>query len=125
MIVVALSNDIKAIKAVSALVRAMYNLALVAIVRYKRTEDSNPVIGAMFPKIKKCYDCLDFTQLPFAEDIREWSFPVLPVGADKNRKTSETYKAKDIPSNHQLSLIDKLIDTMDLMQYGPPDSLTE
>lgn len=88
--------------ALSALIRALDQLKMAAIVRYAYNKSSNPQVGAAFPCIKQDYECLLYFQLPFTEDLRQFTFPSL-----ENKKF--------IPSETQLSAVDSLIDSMMLV----------
>ncbi|XP_044074036.1 X-ray repair cross-complementing protein 5 isoform X3 [Siniperca chuatsi] len=92
--------------ALSALIRALDELQMVAIVRYAYDRRSNPQVGAAFPCIKRDYECLIYVQLPFMEDFhgRQFTFPSL-----KNNK-------RFTPSDTQLSAVDSLIDSMMLVE---------
>ncbi|XP_070771281.1 X-ray repair cross-complementing protein 5 [Enoplosus armatus] len=89
--------------ALSALIRALDELQMVAIVRYTYDRRSNPQVGAAFPCIKRDYECLMYVQLPFMEDLRHFTFPSL-----ENKKFT--------PSDPQLSAVDSLIDSMMLVE---------
>uniref|UniRef100_A0A672JKJ0 X-ray repair complementing defective repair in Chinese hamster cells 5 n=1 Tax=Salarias fasciatus TaxID=181472 RepID=A0A672JKJ0_SALFA len=89
--------------ALSALIRALDELKMVAIVRYAYDRRSNPQVGAAFPCIKQDYECLMYVQLPFMEDLRQFTFPSL-----ENKKFT--------PSDSQLSAVDSLIDSMMLTE---------
>uniref|UniRef100_A0A7N8WRH9 X-ray repair cross-complementing protein 5 n=1 Tax=Mastacembelus armatus TaxID=205130 RepID=A0A7N8WRH9_9TELE len=89
--------------ALSAVIRALDELEMVAIVRYAYDRRSNPQIGAAFPCIKRDYECLMYVQLPFAEDLRQFTFPSLE-------------SKKFTPSDTQLSAVDSLIDSMMLVE---------
>ncbi|CAK6954041.1 X-ray repair cross-complementing protein 5 [Scomber scombrus] len=90
--------------ALSAVIRALDELNMVAIVRYAYDRRSNPQVGAAFPCIKQNYECLMYIQLPFMEDLRQFTFPSL-----ENNK-------KFIPSDTQLSAVATLIDSMMLVE---------
>ncbi|KAF3694942.1 X-ray repair cross-complementing protein 5 [Channa argus] len=97
------SDDEHAGVALSALIRALDELKMLAIVRYAYDRRSNPQVGAAFPCIKRDYECLLYVQLPFTEDLRQFTFPSLD-----NKKL--------IPSDAQLSAVDSLIDSMMLVE---------
>uniref|UniRef100_UPI0037E95C64 X-ray repair cross-complementing protein 5 n=1 Tax=Semicossyphus pulcher TaxID=241346 RepID=UPI0037E95C64 len=97
-------EDEHAAVALSALIRALHELEMVAIVRYAYDRRSNPQVGAAFPCIKKNYECLMYVQLPFMEDLRQFTFPSL----ENNKKLT--------PSDTQLSAVDSLIDSMMLVE---------
>ncbi|NXU79467.1 XRCC5 protein, partial [Oreotrochilus melanogaster] len=101
--VFAAKDDENAAVAFSALVHALDELKVVAIVRYAYDRRSNPQIGVAFPYIKDAYECLIYVQLPYMEDLRQYIFSSL-----KNKK-------KCIPTEDQLSAIDSLIDSMNLV----------
>ncbi|XP_071063232.1 X-ray repair cross-complementing protein 5 [Pseudochaenichthys georgianus] len=90
--------------ALSALIRALDELNMVAIIRYAYDRRCNPQVGAAFPCIKLDYECLMYVQLPFMEDLRQYTFPSL----ENNKKFT--------PSDTQLSAVDSLIDSMMLVE---------
>ncbi|XP_068428249.1 X-ray repair cross-complementing protein 5 [Clinocottus analis] len=90
--------------ALSALIQALDELNMVAIVRYAYARNANPQVGAAFPCIKKDHECLIYVQLPFMEDLRQFTFPSL----ENNKKFT--------PSDTQLSAVDSLIDSMMLIE---------
>ncbi|NWI88421.1 XRCC5 protein, partial [Pitta sordida] len=101
--VFAAKDDKHAAVAFSALVRALDELKVVAIVRYAYDRRSNPQIGVAFPYMKDAYECLIYVQLPYMEDLRQYIFSSL-----KNNK-------KCVPTEDQLSAVDSLIDSMNLV----------
>ncbi|NXM15672.1 XRCC5 protein, partial [Ploceus nigricollis] len=101
--VFAAKDDENAAVAFSALVRALDELNVVAVVRYAYDRRCNPQIGVAFPYIKDAYECLIYVQLPYMEDLRQYVFSSL-----KNGK-------KCIPTVDQLSAVDSLIDSMNLV----------
>uniref|UniRef100_A0A8C0HQX4 X-ray repair cross-complementing protein 5 n=1 Tax=Buteo japonicus TaxID=224669 RepID=A0A8C0HQX4_9AVES len=101
--VFAAKDDENAAVAFSALVHALDELKAVAIVRYAYDRRCNPQIGVAFPYIKDAYECLIYVQLPYMEDLRQYVFSSL-----KNNK-------KCIPTADQLSAVDSLIDSMNLV----------
>ncbi|NXA32775.1 XRCC5 protein, partial [Eudromia elegans] len=109
--VFAAKDDENAAVAFSALIHALDELQVVAIVRYAYDKRCNPQIGVAFPYIKDAYECLIYVQLPFTEDLRQYMFSSL-----KNNK-------KYIPTEDQLSAVDSLIDSMNLV-YEDEDGET-
>ncbi|NXG56261.1 XRCC5 protein, partial [Hemiprocne comata] len=101
--VFAAKDDENAAVAFSALVHALDELERVAIVRYAYDRRCSPQIGVAFPYIKDAYECLIYVQLPYMEDLRQYIFSSL-----KNKK-------KCIPTADQLSAVDSLIDSMNLV----------
>ncbi|NXJ88100.1 XRCC5 protein, partial [Corythaixoides concolor] len=109
--VFAAKDDENAAVAFSALVHALDELKVVAIVRYAYDRRCNPQIGVAFPYIKDAYECLIYVQLPYMEDLRQYIFSSL-----KSNK-------KCIPTADQLSAVDSLIDSMNLI-YEDDDGET-
>ncbi|KAM4897448.1 X-ray repair cross-complementing protein 5 [Sylvia borin] len=101
--VFAAKGDESAAVAFSALVRALDELKVVAVVRYAYDRRCNPQIGVAFPCINDAYECLIYVQLPYMEDLRQYVFSSL-----KNSK-------KYTPTVDQLSAVDSLIDSMNLV----------
>ncbi|XP_070585930.1 X-ray repair cross-complementing protein 5 [Erythrolamprus reginae] len=101
--VFAAKDDEAAAVALSALINALNELDMVAIVRYVYDRRSQPQVGAAFPLIKNDYECLAYVQLPYMEDLRHYMFSSL-----KNNK-------KCTPREDQLSAVDSLIDSMSLV----------
>ncbi|XP_071418954.1 X-ray repair cross-complementing protein 5 isoform X2 [Pithys albifrons albifrons] len=101
--VFAAKDDENAAVAFSALVRALDELKAVAVVRYVYDRRSNPQIGVAFPYIKDAYECLIYVQLPYMEDLRQYIF------------SSLKHNKKSIPTADQLSAVDSLIDSMNLV----------
>ncbi|NXI50389.1 XRCC5 protein, partial [Chloroceryle aenea] len=101
--VFAAKDDENAAVAFSALIHALDELKVVAIVRYAYDRRCNPQVGVAFPCIKDAYECLIYVQLPYMEDLRQYIFSSL-----KNNK-------KCIPTEDQLSAVDSLIDSMNLV----------
>uniref|UniRef100_UPI00398F274D X-ray repair cross-complementing protein 5 isoform X1 n=2 Tax=Pristiophorus japonicus TaxID=55135 RepID=UPI00398F274D len=101
--VFAAKDDEHAAVALSALIHSLDELDMVAIVRYLYDRRSNPQVGVAFPVIKDKYECLVYIQLPFMEDLRQFTFSSL-----KNKK-------KGAATEEQLSAVDALIDSMNLV----------
>ncbi|XP_067426154.1 X-ray repair cross-complementing protein 5 [Emydura macquarii macquarii] len=109
--VFAAKGDEAAAVALSALIHALDELDVVAIVRYAYDRRSNPQVGVAFPCIKDAYECLIYVQLPYMEDLRQYMFSSLK----HNKKYS--------PTEDQLSAVDSLIDSMSLV-YEDDDGET-
>ncbi|XP_054156604.1 X-ray repair cross-complementing protein 5-like [Oppia nitens] len=96
------------------LVAALLDMQSVAIVRYNWSDRSSPQMGYLMPLIESNNEgngdddnmFLVFTQLPFDEDVRHYSFPSLYS------------KPRFSPTDDQLAAVDGLIDSMDLMTAG-------
>ncbi|KAG1663655.1 X-ray repair cross-complementing protein 5 [Nymphon striatum] len=97
-------DDDTAAVALSAFIHGLFETDMVAIARYNYGARSSPKLTLLAPRIKSQLECLVLIQLPFMEDIRQFTFSSLEV--NKNY----------IPDDKQLSLIDDLITNMDLMK---------
>nr|XP_055071821.1 X-ray repair cross-complementing protein 5 [Misgurnus anguillicaudatus] len=106
-------DDEHAAVALSALIRALDALKMAAVVRYAYDRRSNPQVGAAFPCIKEKYECLLYVQLPYMEDLRQFTFPML----ERNKKFK--------PSESQLSAVDGLIDSMMLVEEDEDGSTVD
>ncbi|XP_077305776.1 X-ray repair cross-complementing protein 5 [Lithobates pipiens] len=102
-------DDDCAAVALSALIRALDQLGMVAIVRYAYDRRASPQVGVAFPIIKEKYECLIYVQLPFMEDLRQYLFSSL----ENNKKFK--------PTGDQLSAVDSLIDSMSLVSDDGED----
>uniref|UniRef100_A0ABM5F7H8 X-ray repair cross-complementing protein 5 isoform X1 n=1 Tax=Pogona vitticeps TaxID=103695 RepID=A0ABM5F7H8_9SAUR len=96
-------DDEAAAVALSALIHALDELDMVAIVRYVYDKRSLPQVGAAFPVIKDEYECLAYVQMPYMEDLRQYVFSSL--------KNNKKYTATE----DQLLAVDSLIDSMSLV----------
>ncbi|XP_062972775.1 X-ray repair cross-complementing protein 5 isoform X2 [Elgaria multicarinata webbii] len=106
-------DDEAASVALSALIHALDELDMVAIVRYVYDRRSQPQVGAAFPLIKDDYECLAYVQLPYMEDLRQYMFTSL-----KNNK-------KCTPTEDQLRAVDSLIDSMSLVYEDESEGTIE
>ena len=108
-VVTADKGDDAAGVAMSALIKALYETNAIGIVRRVYANNSPVRLGCLVPNIKPDYECFFYNELPFCEDIRQFTFSSLPVKEDV-----EYMNIKFAPSNEQLNLMDSLIDEMDL-----------
>lgn len=100
-IVVPLPDD-KNILAFNSVVDGMLETEKVGIVRYTVRSNTAPKLAAVFPhKNKKNFRCLYLSQLPTAEDIRDYQFTKLKPANEEEKE-----------------LLDQLIDRMDLMHFN-------
>ncbi|KAI6028982.1 SPOC domain-like protein [Pisolithus marmoratus] len=95
--------------AFSSIVQAMYEKGVFAIARLVRTDGAEP----------KMVDLLLWVQMPFADDIRHYTFPSLTTLTSRTgeRITKHPY----LPNDEQLEAMDRLIDDMDLSDVGEKD----
>lgn len=84
------------------MVHAMFDSDVYGIVRRVYSTRSDPELAALIPYITSETACLLYMRLPFENDIRRSHL--------ENFLTSTKYK----PTEEQLSVVDELIDSMDL-----------
>lgn len=90
--------------AMSAFVHALYETNMVGVVRYVWRNNAQPKLMVLVPHIKAEYECLMMFQLPYMEDVRQYTFNSLPGS-----------KRQFQPTDEQLTLVNDLISSMDLM----------
>ncbi|GJE94221.1 ku80-like protein [Phanerochaete sordida] len=113
--------------ALSSLVDAMYQktetqkeITYYAVTRWVTTEGSEPKMGVLKP-MKDDMDNSYFlwVQMPFADDLRKWTFPSLDhlISSKGETVTKHPY----IPTERQLEAMEELVDALDLMEAGEKD----
>nr|ODN81269.1 hypothetical protein L203_05775 [Cryptococcus depauperatus CBS 7841] len=104
----------------SALVEAMEDRQMCAVVRWVLRDQAEPVLGACVPVIQKTGDeVLDYmywVKLPFAEDEHIFLFPSLTTYKTKNGDILKDYPL--LPDEEQCELMDQLVLGMDLDEYA-------
>lgn len=101
-------------RALSAIIHALYERNAVAIVRRVYSRAASPRLGVLIPKVKAEYEALEFVELPFAEDIRRFTFGTLPIDLEKESEEVRAQLRRLAPTEEQLSAMDALITEMDL-----------
>eukprot|EP01006_Ploeotia_vitrea_P048337 TRINITY_DN67222_c3_g2_i1.p1 TRINITY_DN67222_c3_g2~~TRINITY_DN67222_c3_g2_i1.p1 ORF type:complete len:767 (+),score=83.61 TRINITY_DN67222_c3_g2_i1:52-2352(+) len=97
-------GDEYAARALSALVHAMYEMQRVAIVRYVRCRNAQPMLAVLHPCIKTDTEFFYMNYLPFSEDLRHFQF-----------RSFDSVKNSQI-SNEQFAAAEHLITKMNLMK---------
>ncbi|XP_048780641.2 X-ray repair cross-complementing protein 5-like isoform X2 [Ostrea edulis] len=108
--VVADKDDEAASVALSSLINALYETNMAIIVRKVYSAATAPKLGCLMPHIKSSYECLIYVELPFTEDIRQYTFGSLPL--KEETQANKKYK----PTDAQLDAINELINQSDLSQ---------
>ncbi|KAM6497865.1 SPOC domain-like protein [Amanita muscaria] len=105
--------------ALSSIVQAMYQKEVVAIARRVTKDGMDPKMGVLVPVTLDKVDCLLWTQVPFADDVRKYSFASLErlVSKKGERLTTHPY----LPTKQQQNAMDIYVDAMDLMTAGDQD----
>ncbi|KAF8547086.1 SPOC domain-like protein [Imleria badia] len=102
--------------AFSSIVQAMFEKGVLAIARMVRTEGGDPKMGILSPIVWPNVDVLLWVQMPFADDVRHYTFPSLTTLV--SRSGEKITKHPYIPTEEQLEAMDNFVDAMDLMEAG-------
>lgn len=104
-------EDDVAVQALAAIVKAMHETDSVAIVRYVKNTRSGAQLGVLTPQVKEDRYFFYHIKLPFAEDIRQYTFSSLMPG-ENTVNSKFIYK----PVQEQLDTMEDYINLMDLME---------
>lgn len=105
--------------AISSIVQAMLDRGVVAIARYVSRDGMDPRMGVLVPRAFEEVDCFLWIQMPFADDVRRYTFPSLETLVNKKGEKVESHPY--LPTSEQLDAMEKFVDSMDLMQAGDKD----
>ncbi|KAG8220208.1 SPOC domain-like protein [Butyriboletus roseoflavus] len=105
--------------AFSSIVQAMYEKGVLAIARMVSREGLDPKMGVLSPIVWPNVDVLLWVQMPFADDVRRYTFPSLTtlISRSGEKLTKHPY----IPTEEQLEAMDNFVDAMNLMEAGDKD----
>ncbi|KAI3621834.1 ku family dna [Moniliophthora roreri] len=92
---------------------------LMAIARWVTRDGMDPKMGVLAPTLFENVHCLLWAQMPFADDVRKYTFASLDHLVNKKGEvlTEHPY----IPTKEQQRAMDNYVDAMDLMETGPKD----
>ncbi|KAG6894323.1 hypothetical protein C0993_011801 [Termitomyces sp. T159_Od127] len=105
--------------ALSSVVQAMYEKDAMAIARWVTKDGMDPKMGVLAPVVWDEVDCLLWAQMPFADDVRKYTFASLDHLV--NKKGEVLTEHPFIPTEEQLDAMDNFVDAMDLMDAGEKD----
>ncbi|KAG6902972.1 hypothetical protein C0995_008545 [Termitomyces sp. Mi166 len=105
--------------ALSSIVQAMYEKDAMAIARWVTKDGMDPKMGVLTPVVWDEVDCLLWAQMPFADDVRKYTFASLDHLV--NKKGEVLTEHPFIPTEEQLDAMDNFVDAMDLMDAGDKD----
>ncbi|KAG1777312.1 SPOC like C-terminal domain-containing protein [Suillus placidus] len=105
--------------ALSSIVQAMYEKGVLAIARLVSKDGMDPKMGVLEPRVDTNIDFLLWVQMPFADDVRKYTFACLEKLVSKNGES--VTKHPYLPTEDQLEAMGKFIDTMDIMDSGEKD----
>jgi hypothetical protein len=114
MLVVASPGDNRALEAFSGLMTALIEKNAYALIRYCRIAGSPPKFGILScnPKGQGL-----FCKIPFKEDLRPYSFPIIPweiYKGDKRPVKKHKLDTRSTDYENSRSAISSFIDSMDL-----------
>ena len=118
-VVIAQKTNSKAIMALSSLIHALFELESYAVARLVTKADKEPLITLLAPSIEVDYECLLDVQLPFAEDVRSYRFPLLDRVITVSGK--EIREHRYLPNDALSSAMSDYVDRMDLSEFGKDD----
>ncbi|OCB89228.1 SPOC domain-like protein [Sanghuangporus baumii] len=107
----------------SSIVQAMVARKIAAIARLVSRDGMDPKMGLLIPRQFENVDCLLWMQMPFADDVRKYTFPSLENLVSK--KGEKITKHPFIPTDEQLEAMEDFVDAMDLMHAGDKDESGE
>lgn len=112
-VIIAQKTNEKAALALSSLIHALFELDCYVVARLVVKDGKSPLIVLLAPSIEPDYECLLEVQLPFFEDVRSYTFPLL----DKVITTSgkEVKEHRNLPSEDLISSMSKYVDSMELI----------
>ncbi|KAF8330432.1 SPOC domain-like protein [Cantharellus anzutake] len=92
---------------------------VLAIIRKVTSDGSPPKVGVACARSLEDVDYLVWVRMPFADDIRRYSFPSLEILKDKNgnKKTSHP----NLPTDEMMDAMSELVDSGDLSAAGEKD----
>lgn len=105
--------------ALSSLIHALHELDCYAVARFVAKENKGPLLLLLAPWIEPDYECLMDVELPFAEDLRQFTFPPLDkvvTVAGKN-----LFQHRNLPNDDLMQSMGDYIDAMDLSQFDRDD----
>ncbi|CAA7264673.1 unnamed protein product [Cyclocybe aegerita] len=93
--------------------------SLLAIARWVTKDGMDPKMGILWPNSFDNVDCLLWCPMPFADDVRKYTFASLDRLVNKKGEvlTEHPY----LPTDEQMEAMDSLVDAMDLMDAGEKD----
>ncbi|KAL0945550.1 hypothetical protein HGRIS_014711 [Hohenbuehelia grisea] len=105
--------------ALSSTVQAMFVKGVMAIARWVTKDGMDPKMGVLAPCVFEKVECLLWAQMPFADDVRKYTFASLDNLISK--KGEKITRHPYIPTEEQEAAMDAFVDAMDLMEAGDKD----
>lgn len=118
-IIVASRTDDQAGMALSSFIHALFELDYCAIARLVAKDGKDPVLLLLSPSIEPDFEALIDTEIPFAEDVRQYKFPPLDRIVTVSGKILKEHR--NLPSPDLQVAMDALVKDMDLNEYDMDD----
>lgn len=111
----------KSAMAFSSLIHALHERDSYAVARLVAKNGRNPIMVLMAPffDAENNYECLIDVELPFAEDMRSFTFPPLDKMVTAGGKHITQHR--NLPNQALKSAMSDYVDAMDLSTYGKDD----
>jgi ATP-dependent DNA helicase 2 subunit 2 len=119
-VIVGARSNYKATMALSSLARALLEMEKYAVARLVAKANKSPQLLLLAPCFEEDLECLVDIQLPFAEDVRPYTFPPLDRIETVNHKIV-TEHAK-LPNDSLKKAMSDFVDRMDLMTFGDDEN---
>ncbi|KAI1822319.1 Ku70/Ku80 N-terminal alpha/beta domain-containing protein [Xylaria intraflava] len=112
-------NDAEALK-LSSLIHSLHELESYAVARIVVKDGKEPVLVLLAPYIGSDFECLYDIPLPFAEDVRDYTFPPLDkVMTIQGNTITENHR--NLPSRELQEAMDDYVDAMDISSWEKDD----
>ncbi|THU87767.1 SPOC domain-like protein [Dendrothele bispora CBS 962.96] len=100
--------------ALSSIARGMATKGVMAIARWITRDGMDAKMGVLSPCLFEKVDCLLWAQMPFADDVRKYTFPSLERLVTKTGKVLTEHPC--LPTEEQCEAMDNFVEAMDLMR---------
>ncbi|KAI0641157.1 SPOC domain-like protein [Trametes meyenii] len=105
--------------ALSSIVQAMKKERVMGIARWVKTDKGEPRMGVVAAYEFEEIDCLLWVQMPFADDVRNFTFASLETLVNKKGEVVKEHPY--LPTVKQLDSMADFVDAMDLTDAGEKD----
>jgi ATP-dependent DNA helicase 2 subunit 2 len=114
--IIARKGDSLAEAALASFIHALRDSELLALARLVTKDGRPPLLVMLAPSVEEDIECLVDVQVPFAEDVRNYTFA--PLDRVITMKGKVLTKHRNIPTEEQDQAMSDLVDSMDLRKLG-------
>jgi ATP-dependent DNA helicase 2 subunit 2 len=114
-VLVAQSGNGRASLALSSFIHALYEVKSFAVARYVPKANRNPDIVLLGPEIEPDFESLIMVKIPFAEDVRRYTFPPLDKVVTVSGKTITQHR--NLPNDELVKAMSDYVDAMDISEF--------